>query len=75
MVRTCRTCLAITISAHNVSQQPEVLGVDGAVFVTLNRHNYLSYEGAKRDGPVLRWDKSEQRLVVTSMHRTQYIIT
>lgn len=36
MVGVCITCLSTEIPAHNLSKQPEVLGVDGAVFVTLN---------------------------------------
>ena len=43
MVGMRRTSLSITIPAHNVSRQPDVLHVDGAVFVTLNRINYHSY--------------------------------
>ena len=60
-------CLFFAIPVHNVSQQCEVLSVDGAVFVTLNSYASESC-GVKRDGLVLRWDRSERGLVVGPMH-------
>ena len=73
MVSMCRTCLAFVLLAHNVLQQREVLGVDGAVFVTLNSY-YSHSEGVKRDGPVLRWERIERGLVVGPMHIIRYIM-
>ena len=67
MVGMCRTYLSIAIPPRNVTQQPKVLSVDGAVFVTLNSYASESC-GVKRDGLVLRWDRSERGLVVGPMH-------
>ena len=38
-----RTCLSATTPAHNVSQEREVFGVDGAVFVAMHIHDYPTY--------------------------------
>ena len=43
--------------------------MDGAVFVTLNRH-HSQFKGDKREGPVLRWDEGGRRLV--GLYRTLY---
>ena len=41
--------------------------MDGAVFVTLNLH-HSQFKGVRGEGPVLRWDEGERRLV--GLHRT-----
>ena len=74
MVSMCRTWLAFVLPAHNVLQQREVLGVDGAVFVTLSGY-YSQVYGVKRDGPVLRWERIERGLVVGPMHIIRCIMT
>ena len=40
IIGTCRVYHLVTVRAHNVSQHPGVLGVNGAVFAQFNRYDF-----------------------------------
>ena len=66
----CRTCLSVAIRVHNVSQQPGVFDLDGAIFVTFNRCNSQS-KGLREKNPGYIGIREDKDL---SWDRMQYII-